>query len=321
MTLTAQPAALRVAVLAGGTSAERAVSLRSGLGVQAALDSAGHRVERIDPAETPLADVARGAYDACFVALHGGAGEDGRVQQELEHLGLPYTGSGPAACRLAMSKSASKARFAVHGVPTPQFELIAVDVAPSAVARRVARLGYPLVIKPDGQGSSVGVAIADRADELSAALTEARRYGGPSLVEPLLAGREFTVAVLDAAALPTIEIVAPRRVFCYDSKYHSAATEYLFDFDLRAAARRAITRVALQAARAVGTRGLARVDLMLDDEGRPSVLEVNTVPGLTARSLAPLAAARAGIEMPQLCETLVRRTLANRKPMPLAGAA
>jgi D-alanine-D-alanine ligase len=309
MAPTAHHSTLRVAVLAGGDSAEREVSLRSGCGVAAALAAAGHYAALVDPADCPLDDVCWSAFDACFVALHGGAGEDGRVQRELERLEVPYTGSGPQACRLAMSKSAAKNQFTLHGVRTPRYALIAEDETPAAAARRVARLGYPLVVKPDAQGSSVGLALADGPDQLAQALTEARKPGGPTLAEPLVRGREFTVALLDDVALPTIEIVTPEAVFSYDAKYHSSLTEYLFDFELADEPRDEIHSAAVGAARALGTSGLARVDLILSHDGA-WVLEVNTVPGLTARSLAPLAAARAGIDMPQLCEMLVRRCLA-----------
>lgn len=310
MTLNDDAAKLRVAVLAGGETAEREVSLRSGHSVAQALAAAGHQARLIDPADYPLGAVSWSAFDACFIALHGGAGEDGRVQHQLEHLGVPYTGSGPEASRLAMSKSAAKRRFAVHEVPTLPYEPIDEHEALHQVAARVARLGYPLVVKPDAQGSSVGVAVAHEIDQLPLALAEARCLGGACLAEPLVCGREFTVALLDDAPLPTIEIVTPERIFSYDAKYHSSLTEYRFDFQLADALRDDIQRAAVGAARALGTCGLARADVMLAADGRAMVLEVNTIPGMTPRSLAPLAASRAGIEMPELCEGLVRRCLA-----------
>jgi D-alanine-D-alanine ligase len=309
-----QGSPLRVAVLAGGDSAERAVSQRSGLGVVAALEAGGHQAKLIDPAARPLDEVDWQEYDACFLALHGGAGEDGRVQAELARLNVPYTGSGPEACRLAMSKKASKQRFISAGVPTPPFVSITADDELAVVARRVAALGYPLVVKPDDQGSSVGVAIAAESAELPQALAEARTYGGACLAEPFVQGREFTVAMLDDRPLPLIEIVTPEQVFSYDAKYHSSLTEYRFDFQLSSELRTRIERAATGAALALGTHGLSRVDLMLGHDSAVWVLEVNTIPGMTVRSLAPLAAARAGIDMPELCALLVRRSLT------LAGA-
>lgn len=246
---------LRVAVLAGGDSAERAVSQRSGLGVTSALEAGGHLATLIDPAVQPLDEVDWTSYDACFIALHGGAGEDGRVQAELARLNVPYTGSGPEACRLAMSKRASKQRFAAAGVPTPPFVFVAEDDELAVVARRVAALGYPLVIKPNDQGSSVGVAIAAESAELPQALAEARTYGGDCLAEPFVHGREFTVAVLDDRPLPLIEIVTPEQVFSYDAKYHSSLTEYRFDFQLSSELRTRIAQAAAGAACASVRRG------------------------------------------------------------------
>jgi D-alanine-D-alanine ligase len=208
-----------------------------------------------------------------------------------------------------MSKRASKQRFLAHGVPTPPFAWIAEEDSLAEVARRVAPLGYPVILKPDDQGSSVGVAVAAESAELPQALAEARLLGGACLAEPLISGREFTVALIDDRTLPVIEILAPDTIFSYDAKYHSPRTQYRLDFELPPSQRMLLERVAARAAGAVGTQGLCRVDLMLDRENNAWVLEVNTVPGMTIRSLAPLAAARAGIDMPLLCELLVRRCL------------
>ncbi len=306
-----ESAVWRVAVLAGGDSAERSVSLRSGTGVADALSAAGHRVTSIDLSERPLAHVDWSLFDAAFIALHGGAGEDGRVQQQLEDLGVAYTGSSPAACRLAMSKSAAKERFRQCGVPTPPFLLFNASDAIDVVARRATRLGYPLVIKPDGQGSSLGVAIADGQDDLATEIAAAAEFDRSLLAEAFVRGREFTVAVLSDRPLPLLEIVSPQRIFSYEFKYHSSQTQYSFDFELGAQSRGALVQAAVGATQAIGTSGLARVDLMLDDGGQVWVLEVNTSPGMTARSLAPQAAARAGLDMPALCNLLVRKCLAG----------
>lgn len=307
---TEQDAKLRVAVLAGGESAEREVSQRSGAGVAAALCECGHQVTLVDPAIQSVGKLNWDDFDVCFIALHGGAGEDGRVQAELARLGVPYTGSGPEACRLAMSKLASKQRFLAEGVPTPRYVLVGADDRLASIARRVSDLGYPLVLKPDDQGSSVGVTIARDSAELPIALAKSRRFGGSVLAETLVIGREFTVAMLDDRPLPLIEIVSPEPVFSYDAKYNSSLTEYKFDFALDDASRGAIEQAAIGAVRALGATGLTRVDVMLDRQAFPWVLEVNTIPGMTARSLAPLAAARAGLEMPSLCDHLVKRCLA-----------
>jgi D-alanine-D-alanine ligase len=301
----------RLVVLAGGDSAEREVSLRSGAAVASALISAGHRVSQIDPAKSPLDTVDWSGFDACFIALHGGAGEDGRVQQELQTLGIPYTGSSPLACRLAMSKAASKAAFLAAGVPTPPFLRIEADEPADRIAERVASLGYPLIIKPDGQGSSIGLSLVEQPSVLARAIELARRDDPTCIAESFVRGREFTVAVLDNHALPPIEIVTPERVFSYDAKYSSSLTEYRFDFELADGRREELLHAAVAASEALGTSALVRVDVMLDHDGRVWVLEVNTIPGLTPRSLAPRAAARAGLDMAALCELLVRQCLAT----------
>jgi D-alanine-D-alanine ligase len=305
---------LHVVVLAGGDSPERSVSLRSGTAVALALLEAGHRVTQIDPTETSLDAVDWNGCDACFIALHGGAGEDGRVQLQLEHLGVPYTGSGPEACRAAMSKSAAKERFVASGVPTLDWivtdsDSLADRNRSGALAKHVASLGYPLIVKPESQGSSLGITIVSSPAELSSAISAAEQFDECSLIEPYVAGREFTVALIDDLALPPIEIVTPERVFSYEAKYQSLATEYRFEFELAETARDEILRAAAAAGRALGAAGLSRVDLMLGDDGRVWVLELNTVPGMTTRSLAPLAAARAGLDMTALCDLLVRRCL------------
>ncbi|MBI3838072.1 MAG: D-alanine--D-alanine ligase [Planctomycetia bacterium] len=300
---------LRIAVLSGGDSAEREVSVRSGEAVAAALTAAGHCVAALDPLQCDLAQVDWNKFDACFIALHGGAGEDGRVQQLLERLGVPYTGSGPQASQLAMSKSASKRRFQERRVPTPAYVVFDQRDTIGEIAPRVAPLGYPVIIKPDSQGSSLGVAIANTPIDLSRAIAEALAFDRLAIAEPLVRGREFTVAMLDSRPFPLIEIIAPDRVFSYDAKYHSSLTEYRFDFALSTAKRAEISRAATAAADAIGTRGLVRVDAMLGHDGQVWVLEVNTIPGMTSRSLAPQAALRAGLEMAELCDRLVRQCL------------
>jgi D-alanine-D-alanine ligase len=304
------PSPLRIAVLAGGSSAEREVSLRSGAAVAEALEVAGHAVNVFDPVTIALDQISWAEFDLAFIALHGGAGEDGRVQAELASLGVPFTGSDAEACRLAMSKVESKSRFRQCGVPTPSDVTIAAHQAIELASERAARLGFPLIVKPNAEGSSVGVSLARSRDELATALLSARAYDDTCIIEPFIVGREFTVAVLEDRALPTIEIVAPGQLFSYEAKYASSETKYCFDFELPSRERIEIERVALAATRALGTAGLARVDLMASKRGEIYVLEVNTIPGMTARSLAPLAASQAGLSMPELCDTIVRLPLA-----------
>jgi D-alanine-D-alanine ligase len=304
-----QPARYRVAVLAGGDSPEREVSLRSGQCVAEALRASGDIVELFDTAKTDLALIPWKHFDACLIALHGGAGEDGRIQRRLDLLKVRYTGSDMAACRLAMSKSASKERFLQAGVPTPPYALFGADNHVEEVAAKAEPLGYPLVVKPDSQGSSLGVGVAAGLADLARCLAECRRYDDYAIAEPLVEGRELTVSILGRRPLPVLEIVSPHRLFDYAAKYQSSQTEYRFETGLPRAVLERVQQVALRAAHALGTRGLVRVDLRLDCQERPWVLEVNTVPGLTAQSLAPKAAQRGGLDMAQLCHWMIRDCL------------
>lgn len=299
------PSPLRVALLAGGDSAEREISLASGRQAASALKSRGHAVDSFDPIETPLRDIHWGRYDICFIALHGGAGEDGRIQAELEELVVPYTGSGPKASRRAMSKAAAKRRFERHHVPTPPAIVFETTDLFDDVARRIAPLGYPLVVKPESQGSSLGVGMAADESQLAARAIDASRYDSLLLAERWIDGREFTVAVLGRRALPLLEISAPGGWFDYDAKYKSNGAEFRFETGLSEAKTDELKMLAVDAAASLETSGLSRVDLLLDKHGQPWVLEVNTVPGLTSHSLAPQAAARAGLDFAALCEWML----------------
>jgi D-alanine-D-alanine ligase len=307
----------RVALLAGGDSAEREVSIASGRQVELALSEAGWSPVLIDPAEVELSAVDWSAFDVCFVALHGGAGEDGRIQQQLEQFGVPYTGSGPAASRLAMSKSAAKERFAESGVASLPYMVISA-AGTKGIEKKLEAIGFPLVVKPDGQGSSLGVNVASGPDDLVRSLAESARYDSYAVIEPFVLGREFTISLLGRDPLPMIEIVAAQRLFTYEAKYSSPATEYRLDSKLPGSVEAELYRTAVAAAEALGTAGLVRVDLMLDENQRPWVLEVNTIPGMTERSLSPRAARGAGMEMPALVDWIVRdaiqrsRTAAGR---------
>ena len=306
--MSARP--LRVAVLAGGQSPERDVSLASGRRVAAALAAAGHEVTVVDPARSDLGQLDRADYDGCFIALHGGAGEDGRIQRRLARRRIPFTGSGPTASALAMSKSAAKRRFHRFGIPTPEHVVLDPSEPPEAMLARAATLGFPLVVKPDAQGSSLGVGIAASPDDLPARVRESSHYGGVVLAERRVFGRELTVSVLDRRPLPPLEIVCREPVFDYQSKYSSELIEYQFDTGLGPMKTKELQATAAAAAAALGTSGLVRVDLMVDSRLRVWVLEVNTVPGMTEHSLAPMAARQAGIAMPELCDWILRDGLA-----------
>lgn len=309
-------AGLRVAVLAGGDSSERAVSLESGAAVARALGERGYRVALVDPAETPLAQFAWPEHDAAFLALHGKFGEDGQVQSLLEELAVPYTGSDAAASKLAFSKSASKERFAQCGVPTLPYVLFHESDGGKRIAEQAARLGYPLIIKPDAQGSSLGVSIVREPHELAAALAACFRYDAFGILEPYVSGSEWTVGLIDDLVLPIIRIRTPREFYDYEAKYHDDSTQYEFDVDLPAGVGAAIAGAGREAGAALGTRGVARVDLMLDRNDRPWVLEVNTIPGFTSHSLIPKAAARMGISFGELCERALRSCLGRTAQPP-----
>lgn len=300
---------LCVVVLAGGDSPERAVSLASGANVTRALREAGHHVRQLDPSLGALDAAQFDGVDACFIALHGGAGEDGRIAAQLERLNVPYTGSGPAAARLAMSKSASKERFFQAGVSTLPYVLFHGTDGFDEVSAKVDSLGWPVVVKPDAQGSSLGVSLAADNAELAVAVEEARRFDSFIIAERLAVGREFTVAVLNRQALPLLEIRTPAAFFDYKAKYHAATTQYEFDAGLSASVTSSLESLAVAAADCLDTRGMVRVDMILDACGRPWILEVNTVPGMTQHSLVPMAAARVGMDMATLCDRLIRECL------------
>ncbi len=296
----------RIAVLAGGQSAEREVSLESGRCAVEALREAGYEPQLLDPANVVLADVAWSQFGAAFVALHGGAGEDGRIQRRLELLKVPYTGSSPDACRLAMSKGASKQCWLAAGLPTKPYTLIDTRQGFVTAMQHLAPLGFPLILKPDTGGSSLGVTLVQTPDDVSQAMAAAGRFDRFLLAEPWIPGREFTVAVIDQVTLPVIEVCAPRPIFDYQAKYQDTTTRLKLDPELPVGMLQQIQQLAKNAARAIGTRGLVRVDLMLDTAHRLWLLELNAVPGLTRTSMAPLAAAHAGMPFSRLCHHMVQ---------------
>ncbi len=286
----------RVAVLMGGPSAEREVSLRSGAAVCAGLRAAGYRVDAldVDGASLHLPD----GIEAVFLALHGHYGEDGTVQDELNGLGMPYTGSGAMASRLAFDKILAKQTLEAAGIPTPAYEVL---TEPDAL-----RLGLPVVVKPPREGSSIGVhAVHDAADWADAA-ADVLGHGDRLLVEQFIAGREITVGVIAGLALPTVEIAAPDGWYDYRAKYTKGTSSYTVPAVLEPAQAGACRETALRAFAALGCRGAARVDFRLSEAGVPYVLEINTIPGFTETSLLPMAAAAAGIAFDVLCDRIMR---------------
>jgi len=292
----------RVGVLYGGTSAEREVSLRSGAGVHQALCASGVDAHLFDTGVHGLADLQAAGFDRVFIALHGRGGEDGALQGALELLGIPYTGSGVMACALALDKVMTKRLWAHHGLPTPDFVAVTHEDQLQAAA---VQLGLPLILKPPHEGSTLGVTKVERAYDLHAAYQLAAGYDAVVLAEQYIRGRELTIAVLGAGAatraLPIIEIVAPGGNYDYEHKYLSDETQYLCPAPLDAALTASLQELARQAYLAVGCSGWGRVDLMLDAEHRPWLLEVNTSPGMTDHSLVPMAAKAEGVDYAELC--------------------
>lgn len=312
---------LCVAVLSGGDSEEREISLRSGLAVAAALRERGHSVIALDPAVTPPEAAHFRDVDIAFLALHGRNGEDGKIQSVLERMGILYPGCSPDAARLAFSKSASKERFFQCGVPTAPYVLVHESDEEKRMTELACRIGFPLVVKPDSQGSSLGVRIVHAPDALPSALKNCFRYDSFGLLERAVLGTEWTLGLLDDETLPLIQIETPREFFDFTAKYDDDATGYRFDFVEPEETVRAIIDAGRNAALAIGTKGLVRVDIRLDGDGQPWVLEVNTIPGLTDHSLVPKAAARAGISLGELCERSLERCLsaAAFRRAPLRG--
>ncbi len=306
----------RIALLAGGDSEERAISLKSGASAQAALASRGHVVVALDPAEIDLESLDWRQFDVAFLALHGRFGEDGQVQQILDQAGIPYTGSDATTSRLAFSKSAAKERMTQFGVATPSYVLIHYADDAARIRRMVAQIGFPLVVKPDSQGSSLGISIVRRQEDLAAALSLCFQYDSFGVVEEFIAGTEWTVGLLDDLVLPPIQIETPREFYDYHAKYDDDATQYRFDTDAPRAVLTLIEDMAKDACRALQTRGMARVDLRLDEQNFPWVLEVNTIPGMTDHSLVPKAAARMGIDFAEFCERTIAAAFSGRPPRP-----
>ena len=297
----------KVAVLMGGTSAEREISKLSGTGVLAALQSLGVHAHAFDPAQRELWELKRDGFDRCFIALHGRRGEDGTVQGALELMRIPYTGSGVLACAIAMDKVMTKRVWIAQGLPTPRF----VTLAPEAQTHeRIIgvpdELGLPLIVKPPREGSSIGITKVDGYSQMQDAVALATRYDPDLLCEEFIEGEELTCAVLGAGttarALPTIRIVAPQGKYDYEHKYFSDATRYLCPSGLAPAEEHELQRLALEAYRTLGCRGWGRIDFMLRASDRKLfLLELNTSPGMTTHSLVPMAARAEGLSYEHLC--------------------
>src|SRR5262245_31632957 len=292
----------KVAVLMGGRSAEREISLMSGNGVLKALRSKGVDAHAFDPAERDLYELRKDGFARCFIALHGRGGEDGTMQGALEVLRIPYTGSGVMGSAMAMDKWRTKMVWIANDLPTPRYRILEASEKWSAVARE---LGLPLIVKPANEGSTLGLTKVTKAAQLPAAYeVAAGKFRDIALAEQFIDGPEYTASIVGDAPLPLIRIEAPQGNYDYQNKYFTDDTKYHCPSGLPKKKEQALQDLALHAFKLVGCAGWGRVDLMLDRKGRPWLLEVNTSPGMTGHSLVPMAAKAVGISYEDLCLTI-----------------
>ena len=296
----------RVAVLCGGSSSEREISLLTGAAVLGALERRGVDARAFDPRAARLTGLVDEGFDRVFIALHGPGGEDGTVQGALECLGIPYTGSGVAGSAIGMDKLCTKRLAQAIGVPTAEYVVLR---GADDLEHALETLGLPLIVKPATQGSSVGMSKVERAEELAAAFAAASNLDASVLAEPWITGAEYTVAILQSEALPSIRIETPRAFYDYEAKYFRDDTRYFCPSGLSAPAERHLSSLALATFEATGAEGWGRVDFMMDAAGRPLLLEINTVPGMTSHSLVPMAARAADIGFDELVWRVLETSL------------
>ena len=313
----------RVAVLMGGHSAEREVSLMSGAGVLKALRSRGVDAHAFDPSQRELSELKTESIDRCFIALHGRFGEDGTVQGALELLGIPYTGSGVMASAISIDKVMTKRVWLAEGLPTPIYKLLRRgSYTREQVIAVPDELGLPMIVKPAREGSSIGVAKVQGYSEMTAAVDAASLLDADVLCEQFIAGDEVTCPVMgsgdEARALPVIRIVAPAGNYDYNNKYFTDDTKYLVPCGLPAGEEQAIQEIVVKAYRVLGCRGWGRLDVMIDAATRqPYLLEINTSPGMTSHSLVPMSARAAGMSYEDLClQLLASAALDQQRPQP-----
>jgi D-alanine-D-alanine ligase len=297
----------------GGRSSEREISLRTGRAVHRALLRRGYRAVAIDVNGSLLRQLRTKKVEVVFLALHGPGGEDGTIQGLLETIGMPYTGSGVRASAMAMHKVTAKRLLACHGIPVPD----GIVIRKGAAASKPARLAWPVIVKPAAEGSTIGISIVRKASQWRAALRRAHAHDREAVVEAYIPGHEITVSVLGgprgARALPTIEIVAPGGFYDYAAKYTKGRSRYLCPAPLPARVSRQVTDLAVRAYDTLGCDGAARVDFRVTPRGKPYVLEVNTIPGMTETSLLPMAAAKAGMDYETLTERILESALRRAK--------
>jgi len=313
----------RIAVLAGGRSPEREISVRSGHRVAAALHERGHDAPIVDPADVSLVEaLAEGGFQVCYLVLHGKEGEDGTVQRLLELVGLPYTGTAPFACEVAFDKVLAKDALASAGVRTPAWASVEAAAlrdlgAGAALARAVERVGLPAVVKPARSGSAMGVAFVEREADLAPAIMGALSFADAAIIEAKIEGVEVAAGIVggvgdsELEALPLVEIVPKSGVYDYAARYTAGATEYFAPARVQPEVAQECVSEALLAFEGLGLRDVTRVDILVDREGVPWVLEVNVSPGMTETSLLPMAAHAAGMSLGDLCDRVVHAALAR----------
>ncbi len=303
----------RVAVMLGGDSSERAISLLTGNAVLEALKRRGVDADAFDPRDLPITELCARGFARVWIALHGPGGEDGTLQGALEYLGVPYTGSGVMGSAIGMDKLRTKRLALSSGVPTADFVVLrgAQDFATA-----LERLKLPLIVKPATQGSSVGMSKVEHAADLPAAYHAAAQLESLVFAEPWLMGGEYTVAILQGAALPSIRIETPKTFYDYEAKYLRDDTRYFCPSGLSAPAEAHLASLALAAFEAAGASGWGRADFMLDGAGRPQLLEINTVPGMTGHSLVPMAARAAGIDFDELVWRVLETSFVRQPAAP-----
>jgi len=299
----------KIGVLMGGTSMEREVSLKSGNAILSALNRLGYNAVGVVIEDDALAPLKEQGIELAFIALHGGFGEDGRIQALLEFLKIPYTGSGVVASALAMNKPHSKAIFAQRGIPTPRF----VPALSEEFVFDEMKFSVPVVVKPSCEGSTVGVSIVRERRDFSKALAEAKRYDDVPMVEEFIDGREITCGVLDGEALEVVEIVPISGFYDYQAKYTAGGSEYIVPAKLEPKIREYVRELSKRAYDALHCQGAARVDFRLHPEAGPFVLEINTIPGMTERSLLPMSAKAVGIDFDELVERILKNAMVKKK--------
>lgn len=300
----------KVAVMMGGSSAERDVSLKSGQAILNALKGQGISAYPFDPAEQPLQGLLEQQFDRVFIALHGRGGEDGSMQGALQTLGLPYTGSGILGCALAMDKVRTKQLWQAVGLPVAAGISVSPQQASIDCQAVIAELGGRVIVKPANEGSSIGMSVANNGEQLSAALETAFGYDQQVLIERWIKGKEYTVGLLSGQALPVIRLQTPHEFYDFDAKYQANDTQYHCPAGLPPEQEQQLQQLALRAFEALGCSGWGRIDAMCDDSGNWYLLEANAVPGMTEKSLVPMAAKAQGKDFAALVEAILAQTLA-----------